>query len=56
MVLEVVKQPLTVHSDISDPVFYTAGRLKALYRVSLADSIVLAEALESNSYPVEGMV
>ena len=36
--------PLTVVTKLSDTVFKEAGRLKATYAVSLADSIALAEA------------
>jgi predicted nucleic acid-binding protein len=36
-------------SKISDEIFLEAGRLKASYKISLADSIVLAEALVTNA-------
>lgn len=35
--------PIDIVSEISDEVFMEAGRLKAAYRISLADSIALAE-------------
>jgi predicted nucleic acid-binding protein len=38
------KSPITIISEISDVVFAEAGRLKASYRISLADSVALAEA------------
>jgi len=38
------KLPFTIASELSDDVFLEAGRLKASYRISLADSIALAEA------------
>ena len=34
-------------TEISDPVFFEAGRIKASYRISFADAIVLAEASAS---------
>jgi len=36
--------PITIIAVLSDEVFEEAGRLKATYKVSLADSIALAEA------------
>ena len=36
--------PIQIVSEISDDVFREAGRLKASYRISLADSIALAQA------------
>jgi predicted nucleic acid-binding protein len=36
--------PFTVHAEITDKIFNEAGRLKATYKISLADSIALAEA------------
>jgi PIN domain nuclease of toxin-antitoxin system len=36
--------PVTVINEFSDSVFREAGRLKATYRISLADAIALAEA------------
>ena len=36
--------PITLVRQISEPVFKEAGRLKASYRLSLADSIAAAEA------------
>jgi predicted nucleic acid-binding protein len=43
------KLPISIRSEISGKVFMEAGRLKASYRISLADSIALAEALVSGS-------
>ncbi|MDL2264512.1 type II toxin-antitoxin system VapC family toxin, partial [Synergistaceae bacterium OttesenSCG-928-I11] len=43
--LEDIKRlPLTIVSGIEDDVFFEAAELKAKYRMSLADSIALAEA------------
>lgn len=36
--------PLTIIGTLGDPVFKVAGRIKAGYRLSLADSIAVAEA------------
>ena len=43
--VEVVKQaPIAINYEISDDIFMEAGRLKASYKISLADSIALAQA------------
>ncbi|MDR1133725.1 MAG: PIN domain-containing protein [Synergistaceae bacterium] len=44
VLFELSKRPITVVPEISDSVFAEAGRLKATYKISLADSIALAEA------------
>ena len=41
---KIKKLPITIVSKLSDSVFKESGRLKATYRVSLADSIAIAEA------------
>jgi predicted nucleic acid-binding protein len=41
--------PVKVINSLKDKVFKEAGRLKATYRISLADSIALAEALEKKA-------
>ena len=41
--------PITINSEITDEVFEEAGRLKASYKISLADSIALAEASVSDA-------
>jgi len=41
--------PITINSDISDEVFREAGRLKASYKISLADSIALAQSVVLNA-------
>jgi PIN domain nuclease of toxin-antitoxin system len=48
VVFELTKRPITVVSEINDAVFAEAGRLKATYKISLADSIALAEASVSD--------
>ena len=45
---EIKQSPITINNEISDEVFVEAGRLKASYKISLADSIALAEASVSN--------
>jgi len=41
--------PVKVINSLKDKVFKEAGRLKATFRISLADSIALAEALEKKA-------
>jgi predicted nucleic acid-binding protein len=45
---EIKESPVTVKANLTDDVFKEAGRLKATYKVSLADSIALAETAVSN--------
>jgi predicted nucleic acid-binding protein len=46
--LDIVRHsPIVVNHEITDSVFMEAGRLKASYKISLADSIALAETLVS---------
>lgn len=40
----VIELPITIIDTISDTMFMEAGRLKASYRMSIADSIAVAEA------------
>ena len=47
MLDSIKKSPVEIISEISGAVFAEAGRIKATYRVSLADTIALAEALTS---------
>jgi len=46
---ELKKQPVIIKSEIDDNIFAEAGRMKASYKISLADSIALAETYVSNS-------
>ena len=46
---EVKRSPVVIRHEISDEVFAEAGRLKALYRMSLADAVALAEAFVSGA-------
>jgi predicted nucleic acid-binding protein len=41
---KVIKLPIKIVKGLRKSVFREAGRLKAMYKVSLADSIALAEA------------
>jgi predicted nucleic acid-binding protein len=41
---KILSLPLVVIDKFEDNVFKEAGRLKAIYKISLADSIALAEA------------
>ena len=45
---KITESPIQVISEFSDAVFEEAGRLKATYRISLADSVALAEACVHN--------
>jgi len=42
---EVKHLPIYIYHEITDRVFMEAGRLKATYKISLADSIALAQTL-----------
>jgi predicted nucleic acid-binding protein len=42
--------PIKINTEISDDIILKAGRLKSLYKMSLADSIGLAEAIINNGY------
>ena len=41
---KIQKLPITIVNELSDSVFKEAGRLKANYKLSLADSVTAAEA------------
>jgi predicted nucleic acid-binding protein len=41
---EIKNSPVIINSNLTDALFEEAGRLKASYKISLADSIALAEA------------
>jgi len=45
MLAEIIKRPIIIIDSISDEVFREAGRLKASYKISLADSIALAQSV-----------
>jgi len=42
--------PIKIDTEITDDIFIKAGRLKSLYKMSLADSIGLAETIINNGY------
>ena len=44
LLANIIRLPIEFRADISDEVMREAGRLKAIYRISLADSVALAEA------------
>lgn len=44
----IINSPIKIIETIEKPVFIEAGRLKANHRISLADSIFLAEVLIKN--------
>ena len=45
-VLEEIRQlPIKFYSELSDDIFFEAGRLKTTYKISIADSIALAQAI-----------
>ena len=47
--LKMIKRlPIYFNSNLSDNIFTEAGRLKATYKISLADSIVLAQTIVIN--------
>ena len=49
--LEDIKiSPVKIHSEITDDILIKAGRFKSLYKMSLADSIGLAESIINNGY------
>jgi len=49
--LEYIKiSPIKIDAEITDATFIMAGRLKSLYKMSLADSIGLAEAMTNDGY------
>jgi predicted nucleic acid-binding protein len=44
MLFEFGKLPVKINAEISDDIFNEAGRLKAKYKISFADSLALAQA------------
>ena len=47
-ILNHIKELNIIIGEFTDKIFLEAGRLKATYRISLADSIALAEAIVSD--------
>jgi len=45
MKIEFDKLPININAEITDEIFNGAGRLKASYKMSIADSIALAQAM-----------
>ena len=48
MLAELKKRPIIINAEISDEIFAHAGRLKATYKISFADSFALAQAIVSD--------
>ena len=48
MLVEIKKRQIKINAYVSDEIFNEAGRLKASYKISLADSFALAQALVSS--------
>ena len=44
ILVKILALPLKIIDKLEDTVFKEAGRLKAIYKISLADSLALAEA------------
>jgi len=42
--------PIVINTEITDDILIKAGRLKSLYKMSLADSIGLAETIINNGF------
>jgi len=42
---EIRQLPIQIHNEITDEVFTEAGRLKTTYKMSLADSIAIAQTV-----------
>jgi len=42
---EIKKRPVEINAEITDEIFNEAGRLKSSYKISLADSIALAQTI-----------
>jgi len=47
MLAEVEKCPIQINAEITDEIFTEAGRLKATYKMSFADSFALAQSCVS---------
>jgi predicted nucleic acid-binding protein len=47
-IVAIQNTPIIIYSEMSDAVFTEAGRLKATYRISLADAVALAEVAVSS--------
>jgi predicted nucleic acid-binding protein len=45
MLTEIRKCPITINAEVTDEIFTEAGRLKASWKISLADSFALAQSL-----------
>ena len=51
--LNMIKRlPITFNTSLSDDIFIEAGRLKATYKISLADAVVLAQTIVADGTAV----
>jgi predicted nucleic acid-binding protein len=50
LIYDISISPIEIEDTITDDIFIMAGKLKALYKISLADSIGLATAMISGGY------
>ena len=50
MMKSIISSPTIINSEITANIFAEAGRLKATYKISLADSIALAQAKVENAF------
>jgi len=46
---EIMKRPIKINAEITDEIFSEAGRIKASFKISFADSFALAQASVSGS-------
>jgi len=46
---EIKKRPIGINAEITDKIFDEAGRLKASYKISFADSFALAQAIVTDA-------
>ena len=44
-IAEIKQSPIVINHELSDEIFAEAGRLKASYRISLADSVALSQTV-----------
>ena len=45
LLTKIIKLPIDIHSEFTEEMMREAGRIKVLHKMSLADTIVLAEAV-----------
>jgi len=47
LIMNINRPPIVIQAELSDAVFKEAGRLKASYKISIADSVALGETIVS---------